>query len=74
MNIAKISPKGQITVPTEIRKKLGVSAGEQVIFLEKNGEIIIENMKNVKITVEINKNNEDPGKPEATDVIEESEE
>jgi AbrB family looped-hinge helix DNA binding protein len=34
---------GQITIPVEIRKKLGVKDGDKVIFLEENGRIIIEN-------------------------------
>jgi antitoxin PrlF len=43
MELAKITTRGQITIPVEIRKKLGVRDGDKVIFLEENGRIIIEN-------------------------------
>ena len=43
MELAKITTRGQITIPAEIRKKLGVRDGDKVIFLEENGRIIIEN-------------------------------
>lgn len=43
MELAKITTRGQITIPREIRKKLGVKDGDKVIFLEESGRIIIEN-------------------------------
>jgi len=43
MELAKITTQGQITIPAEIRKKLGVKDGDKVIFLEENGRIILEN-------------------------------
>jgi len=43
MELAKITTRGQITIPAEIRKKLGVRDGDKVIFLEENGRIIMEN-------------------------------
>lgn len=43
MELAKITTRGQITIPAEIRKKLGVKDGDKVIFVEENGRIIIEN-------------------------------
>ena len=43
MELAKITLRGQITIPVEIRKKLGVKDGDKVIFLEENGRIIVEN-------------------------------
>ena len=43
MDLAKITMRGQITIPAEIRRKLGVKDGDKVIFLEENGRIIIEN-------------------------------
>ena len=41
--MAKITQQGQITIPIEIRKKLGVKGGDKVIFIEENGRILIEN-------------------------------
>ena len=44
MNIAKISANGQITVPAEIRKLLGLKSGDKILFIQKlNGEIVINN-------------------------------
>ncbi len=44
MNLAKISANGQITVPVEIRRLLGLKSGDKVLFLQKpNGEVVINN-------------------------------
>lgn len=44
MNLAKISANGQITVPIEIRRQLGLKSGDKVLFLQKqNGEIVVSN-------------------------------
>lgn len=44
MNLAKISANGQITVPIEIRKLLGLKSGDKILFFQNpNGEIVIGN-------------------------------
>ncbi|PKM42449.1 MAG: AbrB/MazE/SpoVT family DNA-binding domain-containing protein [Firmicutes bacterium HGW-Firmicutes-8] len=43
MELARLSSKGQITIPIEIRKKLNLKEGDKVLFLEENGKIIIAN-------------------------------
>ena len=44
MNLAKISSNGQITVPVEIRRLLGLKSGDKVLFFQNNnGEIVINN-------------------------------
>ena len=44
MNMAKISANGQITVPVEIRRQLGLKACDKILFLKKqNGEIVVSN-------------------------------
>jgi antitoxin PrlF len=44
MNLAKVSPNGQITVPIEVRRKLKIKEGDKIIFLERaDGEIILQN-------------------------------
>lgn len=44
MNLAKISSNGQITVPVEIRRQLGLKAGDKILFFQKpDGEIVISN-------------------------------
>ena len=44
MNLAKVSANGQITVPMEIRRLLGLKSGDKIVFFQKpNGEIVISN-------------------------------
>ena len=44
MNLAKISSNGQITVPAEIRRLLGLKSGDKILFLEKpSGEVTVSN-------------------------------
>jgi antitoxin PrlF len=43
MELAKITSKGQITIPQEIRKKLNLKQGDKVIFYEENGKIYFQN-------------------------------
>ena len=41
MELAKITSKGQITIPVDIRRKLGVKEGDKVLFVEEAGRIYI---------------------------------
>lgn len=43
MDLAKITSKGQITIPIDIRKKLGLKDGDKVLFVEENGKITMVN-------------------------------
>lgn len=43
MELAKITSKGQITIPVDIRRKLGVKEGDKVLFVEEAGKIYILN-------------------------------
>lgn len=44
MNLAKISANGQITLPIEIRRLLGLKSGDKVLFYQKqDGEIVLSN-------------------------------
>ncbi|MDR2604753.1 MAG: AbrB/MazE/SpoVT family DNA-binding domain-containing protein [Desulfovibrio sp.] len=43
MEVAKITSKGQITIPIDIRKKLGVKEGDKVIFIEDGNRIVVAN-------------------------------
>ena len=42
MIIAKVTSKGQITIPKKVREKLGVHPGEDVGFEEKDGIVFIK--------------------------------
>ena len=43
MELAKVTSKGQITVPAEIRKKLRLRTGDKVVFAEEDGKIVFRN-------------------------------
>ena len=47
MEMAKISSKGQITIPISIRERLHLKAGDKILILEENGRFYIENAANV---------------------------
>lgn len=35
MELAKVTAKGQVTIPIEIRKKLGIKNGDKILFVEE---------------------------------------
>ena len=43
MDMARISSKGQMTLPISVRKALNLKSGDKVIILEENGRYYIEN-------------------------------
>lgn len=40
-----ISSKGQITIPLEVRERLGVAAGDKVEFVEEDGLTVLRPVK-----------------------------
>jgi AbrB family looped-hinge helix DNA binding protein len=48
-DVIKVSSKGQIVIPREIRKKLGVNCGEKLLLLTRDGDILLRKTKNVSI-------------------------
>lgn len=42
MIVAKVTSKGQVTIPKKIREKLGVHPGEDVGFEEKEGVVVMK--------------------------------
>jgi len=44
MNLVRLSANGQITVPTEIRKLLGLKSGDKILLYQNNsGQIVLDN-------------------------------
>ena len=44
MNLARVSANGQITVPAEIRRLLGIKSGDKILFFQNStGEVVINN-------------------------------
>ncbi len=38
----RVTTKGQVTIPQEIREKMGITPATEVIFLEEKGRVYIE--------------------------------
>ena len=43
MELAKITSKGQITIPIAIRKQLGLKEGDKVMFIQEGDKFIMMN-------------------------------
>lgn len=48
MKIAKISTKGQVTLPIEVRRKLNLNEGDHLLISEENGRYYIDNAEHVQ--------------------------
>jgi AbrB family looped-hinge helix DNA binding protein len=46
-NSCKVSSQNQITLPGDVRKKLGVGPGDKVVFIEEDDKIIIKSLKDL---------------------------
>jgi AbrB family looped-hinge helix DNA binding protein len=44
-NSSTVSSKGQVTVPQEIRNRIGLSAGDRVEFVVENGQTLIRPLR-----------------------------
>jgi AbrB family looped-hinge helix DNA binding protein len=42
MLTSKLSKKGQVVIPKEIREKLGIKPGDVVVFREEGGRVYID--------------------------------
>lgn len=47
MQVIKVLPKGQITLPKEIRKDLGIEEGDTLVLEEKDKEIVLKKGKTI---------------------------
>ena len=43
MELAKVTSKGQITIPAEIRRRMGLKTGDKVLFVEDGDKVIMIN-------------------------------
>jgi antitoxin PrlF len=48
-DIIRVSSKGQIVIPREVRKKLGVKSGEKLLLLTCDGDILLRKTKEVSV-------------------------
>ncbi|MCL2501385.1 MAG: AbrB/MazE/SpoVT family DNA-binding domain-containing protein [Defluviitaleaceae bacterium] len=50
MEVARITSRGQVTIPINIRRKLGVKEGGKIIFAEDNNRIFVTNAAKAAFT------------------------
>ena len=43
MELAKVTTKGQVTIPIAIRKRLGIKDGDKLLFIEKPDCVVVIN-------------------------------
>ncbi|MCL2512506.1 MAG: AbrB/MazE/SpoVT family DNA-binding domain-containing protein [Oscillospiraceae bacterium] len=43
MELAKVTSKGQVTIPVSIRKRMGIKDGDKLLFIEKPGGVVMMN-------------------------------
>ena len=43
MEIAKVTSKGQVTIPVDVRRKLGIKEGDKVLFIEEGERVFLMN-------------------------------
>ena len=44
---SKVSSQNQITLPTDVRNKLGVGPGDKVVFIEEGDRIVIRSLNDL---------------------------
>ena len=45
MNVSKLSAKGQVTIPKEVREKLGVRPGDWIAYELENGTVTLRRVE-----------------------------
>ncbi len=46
MHSSSVTTKGQVTIPAELREKLGFKPGDRVSFVDKNGKLEMQRQEN----------------------------
>ena len=49
MEIAKVTSKGQITIPRDIRVKMDLKTGDKILIFEDNGKYFFQNSASVAL-------------------------
>ena len=47
----KVSDKGQIAIPQNIRKEAGIKTGDELIIAQTNGKILLEKSKKISTKI-----------------------
>jgi len=49
MEVAKITSKGQVTIPRDIRIKMDLKKGDKILFFEENGKYFLQNSNSIAL-------------------------
>ena len=49
MEIAKVTSKGQVTIPRDIRIKMDLKKGDKIVFFEENGKYFLQNSASIAL-------------------------
>jgi looped-hinge helix DNA binding domain, AbrB family len=49
MEVAKITSKGQVTIPRDIRLKMDLKKGDKILFFEENGKYFLQNSNSIAL-------------------------
>jgi len=49
MEMARVTSKGQITIPRDIRSKMNIKRGDKIVFFEDNGKYFLQNSALISI-------------------------
>ena len=50
MELAKVTSKGQITIPRDVRKKMNLKTGDKILFFEENDKFFLQNSNSVVLS------------------------
>ena len=50
IDVARVTTKGQVTIPLEFRKKLNINVGDKVVFIEREGVLLLGNSNRIALT------------------------
>jgi len=50
MELAKLTSKGQITIPRDIRKRMNLKTGDKILFFEENDKFFLQNSNSIVLS------------------------
>jgi len=50
MELAKLTSKGQITIPRDIRNRMNLKTGDKILFFEENGKYFLQNSNSIVLS------------------------
>jgi len=49
VEVARVTSKGQITIPRDIREKMNIKKGDKILFFEDDGKYFLQNSASIAI-------------------------